>query len=538
MPSVPKDSTSDTADEERAEVPAPARAFTSELTVTAPSPSAPRVSTPTQDVVRTTGLEDFSQRRHRLIEQAENEASVRRLRFAVSYGIPIWMSFAIMDMWLAAATNFDGLRHLLILRFLGLPLGIPVLIWLSGNRTRSTKLIKAADLTVFTWVALLVSLICLSFRDITSPHAPGLAVVLIARGATMYNRWQEGIWLFGIPMLTFPAVMGIASFFDPTVAASFADTERFALFGLNLALLTMTTLMLTAGGHFVWALRRETLEVRSIDRYALEYRLGSGGMGDVWAARDRALKNQVALKMLRYEGQDSSNAVKRFEREVRALAELNHPHTVRVFDYGVTLDGLWYYTMELLHGLTLREFTRDYGPIEPRRLAQLMGPVLRALGEAHAKGIVHRDIKPDNIFLLKQGDHYDFAKLLDFGIARASSEEDAQLTQTGWLAGTPAFLAPELARGRPADARSDIYSFGVTLYFALSGELPFADEDRAVLLEAHRSREAASLRMIRPEVPAALDAFVLRCLAKTPAARFKSAEQAAQALEVAATTVD
>jgi serine/threonine-protein kinase len=285
--------------------------------------------------------------------------------------------------------------------------------------------------------------------------------------------------------------------------------------------------MLVMGGHYAWRLRREAIETRNIGRYQLLRRLGSGGGGDVWAAFDTTLKQRVALKTVSGH-RPGSQVLARLEREVRALSELTHPNTVRVFDYGVTDDGLWYYAMEHLHGENLRELVTREGPLSVERFASIARQVLRPLGEAHDKGIIHRDIKPENVFVAQIGGEVDVVKLLDFGIARTSG--DTQLTNTGFVAGTPAYMAPEIILGRPADVRSDIYSFGATFYFALTGRLPFQDEDTMALFAAHVRRPLGPMSSVSTPIPPAYERVVQRCMAKDPAERYASTRAVLEAL--------
>ena len=274
--------------------------------------------------------------------------------------------------------------------------------------------------------------------------------------------------------------------------------------------------------------RREAVETRNIGRYKLLRRLGTGGMGDVWEAFDITLRQQVALKTV-YGHRPGSPVAARLEREVRALSELSHPNIVRVFDYGVTDDGLCYYAMELLHGQTLQELVAREGPLSVERLLLVARQVLRALGEAHAKGIIHRDIKPENVFVTQPAGGSEIVKLLDFGIARSSG--DTQLTNTGCVAGTPAYMAPETILGQPADVRSDIYSFGATLYYAVSARRPFPEEDSLALFAAHVNRPLERVSSIaKSPIPAALERAIERCMAKNPADRFGSTHALLEAL--------
>src|SRR5262249_47318354 len=229
----------------------------------------------------------------------------------------------------------------------------------------------------------------------------------------------------------------------------------------DLFFIAATAVFLVSGGHRVYLLNRQIFEARNIGRYRLVRKLGAGGMGEVWSAYHAALKRNVAIKILRPDADAGEDRVARFVREVRALSELSHPNTVRVFDYGVTEDGLWYYVMEKLDGIDLERSVEEGGPFPPERAVHVVWQASRALAEAHGRGIVHRDIKPANLFLTDLGGEKDFVKVLDFGIAKLIGDAgagDATLTRTGWVAGTPAFMSPEVASGRPADARADVYA--------------------------------------------------------------------------------
>src|SRR5690606_19918974 len=208
--------------------------------------------------------------------------------------------------------------------------------------------------------------------------------------------------------------LAFASPLSAELAAQFTDPMALASFVLSQVFLLAAAALVLVGGHMIWALRRQVFETRSLGRYTLKHRLGAGGMGEVWAAHHRALRRDVAVKILKPETRGEPGAVARFEREVRATAELVHPPTVRVFDYGVTEDGLWYYAMELLDGDDLHALVSREGPLEPARAARLIWQAAKALGEAHARGIVHRDVKPENLFVTRIGGEGEFVKVLDF----------------------------------------------------------------------------------------------------------------------------
>ena len=406
--------------------------------------------------------------RERAIRNTERAAYADRLKQAIQLGLFIWTAAALLDGWVVHFVGVGSLSRLLWLRAAGLVVGVAAYARLRRSTRPSLNALRVMDLAAFTCPAVLLAMMCVHLGGIASPYATGMIVILVARGATASDRGPAGAWLFGAPALAYPAVMIAASCLYPDVRAQFSNPRALGLFGVSLTLLAMTWFSLTVGGNFVWRLRREMLEARRIGRYELQRRLGSGGMGEVWAAYDARLGQRVALKLLRRH-QHNPSAVARFEREARALAGLSHPHIVSVSDYGVTDDGIWYYAMELLEGQNLRDLVETEGPLEPRRLIALAVQLAGALVEAHARGVIHRDIKPENVVVSAGGGQSEIAKLLDFGVAKTSSAASETLTATGWTPGTPAYMAPEALQGRPVDARSDIYALGATLRFALDG---------------------------------------------------------------------
>ncbi|HEY8432089.1 MAG TPA: serine/threonine-protein kinase, partial [Sandaracinaceae bacterium] len=271
------------------------------------------------------------------------------------------------------------------------------------------------------------------------------------------------------------------------------------------------------------------------ERYEIEALLGEGGVGRVYRARHTALNRSVALKVLLAEHEGSEVLRERFRREAETLAALSHPHIVSVTDFGV--DGeMLFLVMELLEGRTLAELLRE-GPIEPRRGLAIVRQVLLALGYAHARGVVHRDLKPHNVFVRTLDDGSDHATVLDFGLARILSREGsrAQLTRAGMLIGTPAYMAPEQASGdvEAIDARTDVYAAGLLLFEVLTGRRPFLGSDQGKLLRAHLLEDPPPLEEAAPglRVPEALSALVTRALAKSRRERFGDATEMLAALD-------
>jgi serine/threonine-protein kinase len=280
-------------------------------------------------------------------------------------------------------------------------------------------------------------------------------------------------------------------------------------------------------------LGQEAFLARQLGQYRLRRRLGRGGMGEVYLAEHRLLKRPCAVKVIRPGQAGDSELLRRFEREVQATARLGHPNTVEVYDYGHAADGTFYYVMEYLPGLTLDRLVRRDGPLPAGRAVHFLRQLCGALREAHEAGLVHRDVKPGNVIVCRKGGVDDVAKLLDFGLVRPPAAEGAatRLTQEGMVVGTPDFMAPEQAHGSAElDARCDLYSLGALAYFLLTGRPPFVGRSALEVLIAHAHQPPAPLREHRPDVPADLEAVVLRCLAKDPAQRFPDADGLDRAL--------
>jgi serine/threonine-protein kinase len=259
------------------------------------------------------------------------------------------------------------------------------------------------------------------------------------------------------------------------------------------------------------------------DRYRAEKRLGAGGMAEVWCVSDEVLGRRVALKLMNGRFAEDPEFRERFRREAQAAAGLTHPNIVGIFDRS-EWDGVPYIAMELVDGKTLKELVLERGPLPPDIAVGLTEQILRALGYAHRRAIVHRDIKPQNVILDREG----HAKVADFGIARAGN---SQMTQAGAIVGTVQYLSPEQAEGHPVDRRSDLYSVGIVLYELLTGRVPFDGEAPISIAIKQINERPVPPGQLRPGIPPALEAVVLRALEKDPARRFQSAEEFIAALE-------
>jgi len=281
----------------------------------------------------------------------------------------------------------------------------------------------------------------------------------------------------------------------------------------------------------VYGAGRQVAAAREAGSYQMIELLGRGGMGEVWKAHHSLLARPAAVKLIRPEmmqgGLEARDAVmKRFTREARVTASLCSPHTVSLFDFGVTSEGVLYYAMELLDGLNVEHFVYRFGPVAPPRAVSWLRQVCHSLAEAHGRGLVHRDIKPSNVYLCHYGRDYDFVKVLDFGLTRpAEVGEATELTHPGARLGTPGYMAPEQIFGLPADPRSDLYALGCVAYWLLAGGKPFESDSGAELLRMHARVDPPPLSsMARQPVPPRLEALVMSCLSKEPDDRPGSAD--------------
>jgi serine/threonine-protein kinase len=466
------------------------------------------------------------------LERDEHASMVLRLRRACAVAVVAWPAFGLVDWFVVEFVHPGRLWFYLALRGAGLlPLLVSVVVVFS-RRVPSPALVRWTDAGTCTILSALVSVSCVEFGGILSPLVLGVLLVLLGRAAIVAERWQRAVLPIGLIAIAHPATLAALAAVDGGVAAQFRDPAALAGFALNQMFLFGAAAITLVAGQMMWALRRQVFEARSLGRYRLRQRIGAGGMGEVWAAHHRALKRDVAVKILRPETRGDAGAIARFEREVRATAELTHPNTVRVFDYGVTEDGLWYYAMELLTGRDLNAIVTGGGPLEPLRAARLVRQAAKGLAEAHARGIVHRDIKPENLFVTSLGGEGEFIKVLDFGLAKlARGGRSPSLTADGWAVGTPKWSSPEVASGGGADPSSDVYGLGAVLYFLLCGVPPFDYPDAGSMVRAHLGEPPVPPSRRRPGVPPAIEAVLLRCLEKHPARRYGNAGELAAALK-------
>lgn len=349
--------------------------------------------------------------------------------------------------------------------------------------------------------------------------------IVVIYGTFIPNNWQRAAIILGL--LSIVPVAGLVwarwhymSLRELLIADYFSATVVMMVVGFATAVY---------GSYTIGALRREAFRARRLGQYRLTQHLGSGGMGEVYLAEHQMLKRPCAIKTISTSRDRDPKTLARFEREVRATAQLTHWNTVEIFDYGQAEDGTLYYVMEYLPGLSLQEIVQRQGPMQPARAVHLMLQVCGALDEAHSFGLIHRDLKPSNVLCTHRGGTYDIAKLLDFGLVTSVSEEvmrkDPVEGVNPGAAGSPHYMAPEVCGGATPSVQSDIYSLAALLYFMLAGKPPFSGDDAIEVMRAHMEATPLPLGQIQADVPADLQQLVMRGLAKDPSQRFANVSE-------------
>lgn len=377
---------------------------------------------------------------------------------------------------------------------------------------------------------------CIAYLETFLPFQPGELV----RGGSLV-----AVWLAFVTMLVrhTPAVTLVVSLVAASMwpLAYFINTSAHQYDPLPLSRLTLwlfPPFMAAVWAFFmnkrIFQMELEAQRAEELGSYELVYMIGQGGMGEVWRARHRLLARDAAIKIIRPELMARNNARqadmmrRRFEREAKAISSLQCPHTIYLFDFGLAHNGSFYYVMELLNGISLQTLVERFGPQPANRVAFIMKQVCLSLEEAHRRGLVHRDIKPTNIFVCKVGLQRDYVKVLDFGLVKhIDPTESTLITQEGTSAGTPAYMAPEAAMGlERVDGRLDIYSLGCVAYFLMTGHMVFEENTSTATALAHVQKEPVPPSQ-RTElvVPKGLERIVLQCLAKKPEDRPRSAQE-------------
>ncbi len=364
----------------------------------------------------------------------------------------------------------------------------------------------------------------------------GTLILMFTYGIFIPNNWRRAALVI-VPMalapLAAPLLLGLTS---PSFLSVSEEARTLDKITENALFLVLGAVTAVFGTHTINTFRKEEFRARRLNQYHLTKKLGAGGMGEVYLAEHQLLKRPCAVKLIRPSLSQKPRVLARFELEVRATARLSHWNTVEVFDFGRTEDGTFYYVMEYLPGLSLQQLVDRHGPLPPGRIIYLLCQACDALREAHQAGLIHRDLKPPNVFSAYRGARHDVAKLLDFGLVKAIKEDDSPvLTREGTVTGSPLYMAPEqIMKTHAADRRTDIYAMGAIAYFLLTGRPPFLANDSMAVMVAHARDPVVPPSRLREGVPGDLEMVVLRCLEKKPEDRYQDAENLARAFSACA----
>jgi serine/threonine-protein kinase len=453
---------------------------------------------------------------------------------AMRAGLWIWPSFALLDAYMCFVAYPGAPFWLFVVYRIALEIAMYA-IYRVGTRD------DVDPGRLFLWhslsyraAAFTISLMAIHLGGIRSPYMHGISIVALVWAALEPMPWRRALTTFVWIGLSFPVVMGIGAAVSPAARANWLTVESLIVFASNYVFVLASSALSVLLSDSVW---RAQQQARTFGSYQLESLLGRGGMGEVWRARHRLLARRAAIKLIRQDAfrgrEDQRQAVlARFEREAQATALLRSPHTVELYDFGVSDTGTFYYVMELLEGMDALVLVERFGPMPAERVVYLLRQVCDSLGEAHGAGLVHRDIKPSNLFVCRYGRTADFMKVLDFGLVKPHADDDTHLTTDMAVKGTPAFMAPEQAHGEgKIDARSDIYALGCVAYWLLTGQRVFKGDNAMQVLVQHAYSEPTPMSQhVAQPIPPELDALVMSCLAKNPAQRPQSADELAEAL--------
>ena len=469
------------------------------------------------------------------------ETGRRTVERAIRIGLWVWPTFTLLDAYMCFVAFPDAPFGLFIAYRVIVELGFYAIYRATRGRTMDVKRLFYWQNVCYGTAALTIALMAVHLGGIRSPYMHGISIVALVRAALVPNHWRHARFTYARIALAFPLVMGVGAALSPVARFEWLSRDSLIVFGSNFVFVLGSSFLGLVTGHIVWRTQEQLYRARRIGRYRLQAPIGKGAMGEVWLAWDLKLRRNVALKILRTSDAAGADAVLRFEREAQAAAQLRDAHVVQIYDYGASDDGLYYIAMEYLPGTDLARLVERFGPMRLGRVVNVGVQVCQALEAAHRAGIIHRDLKPHNLFMTRVGDDPDFVKLLDFGIVRfrAPTRDAEQLTWTGAVIGTPAYVAPEVWAGAEADERSDIYSLGATLYYLASGRTLFDRLSFNELRQFQLSLRAPHLELTdEGAITPALTELLLRCVAPRPDDRVKSARELHDALTALPAGVD
>jgi serine/threonine-protein kinase len=399
--------------------------------------------------------------------------------------------------------------------------------WVRKQKDTSVVAFRAAEFTAQFCIALAIGIGVATAPIGYHLELGGLLVsvfTLVLRAAFVPSRvaWTTGIGVIcGIPVV----IGGYLQIVKASVSEWISPPLATLALGMWCVAATAATAVVS---RVIYGLVIQVQEAMQLGRYTLIEQIGEGGMGAVYRAQHAMLRRPTAVKLLLPE-RVSGEALARFEREVQLTSRLTHPNTVAIYDYGRTPDGIFYYAMEYLDGISLETLVSEDGPQPEGRVIHVLAQVAGALAEAHAIGLIHRDIKPANVMLCERGGMPDFAKVVDFGLVKkvGGAEGQVHLTSTNTLAGTPLYMAPEsITRPDEIDARADLYALGAVAYYLLTGSPPFNGKTIVDVCGQHlHSQPVPPSERLGHPLNARLEGVVLACLEKSPEKRPRGASE-------------
>lgn len=448
-----------------------------------------------------------------------------QLRFVAGATALLWLTYLL----LTAARGFDFSTSILIATGASLS-SLGLMVYTTVTR------VNAAHLRAIGSAYLIVIAFALAVTELSTPTS------LAPHGELAFSA----VWITLFPLvvpanprriLVETSVAACASMAAAWLVSPVSPASHgYAAWSLRFAPLFLAALLAHAAAVVLSRLGKQVAGASDLGMYELESRIALGGMGEVWRAKHRLLSRPAAIKLIRPEREGTtapeaaagdSIARQRFQREAHVTASLKSPHTVELYDFGVTDTGAYYYVMELLEGDDLEQLVQREGPLDAARVVHILEQTLDSLAEAHEQGLVHRDVKPANIHISHRGLEREFVKVLDFGLVKSSVGKNMDMTLSfeNRVVGTPAYLAPEAITGEsPVDARADVYSLGCVAYYLLTGKLVFEAENAMSMAIAHVTAEPTPpSKRTRQLIPPMLERIVLACLEKSPERRPRSA---------------
>jgi eukaryotic-like serine/threonine-protein kinase len=493
----------------------------------------------------------LGERTSRSSESSEEARALLQSRVALFW--KVMCVFMLVASALGAAGAFKNPGADLVVDVL-LAVQAAIFWWLSRSGQRSVRFLRALEaggmLLFFSGSSLLGRYVLIGFTRerglvtaegtlmadayLSSLGLVGAALMVSIRAALIPSSPRRTLLytaLAGVPMVLSPAFLVP----EPSGGLAFRalDSAAFPWLPAGLAIVwCFVILTSTVVSSVIFGLRSAVREARRLGQYVLEHKIGEGGMGEVYRAWHGLMRRPTALKLLRPDHAQPKDLA-RFEREVQLTARLTHPNTITLFDYGRTDDGVFYYAMELLDGATLQRIVEVDGPQAESRVLHVLKMACGALAEAHGIGLIHRDVKPANIMLCKQGGECDIVKLLDFGLVKELAVAgETGLSVAGGLTGTPLYMPPEaIVAPESVDARADIYALGAVAYYLLAGSEVFRGQTIVEVCGAHLHQEPEPLSSRGVSISPGLEAIVRACLEKKPELRPQSAVELRQRLE-------